>query len=186
MRHGARTIAAAMAVAFATHAGAQDETERAIRAALKDYRAGHTLDAKQALDKASQWIAAAAARKLDKYLPAPLDGWSVEEEDGGQDGQGGLNASRSYTNGTHRLTVSITADVAILGAVAVGFVYASGAQKAGARIAQVNGAPAIVTEDGQIQVLISGRFLLIAEGDADEQVKKSFLKTVDVKGLTNL
>jgi hypothetical protein len=161
-----------------------DETDAAIRAAQKAYRAGQLIDAKQRLDKASELISAAAAKKLQSFLPASQDGWTVES---GEDGAPmGMTASRSFEKNGKRLTISISGDVRVLAELAFMVLDAAEAKEAGARMVKIKGSSGVVTTDGQIQVLVANRFLVIAEGDAPEDVKTSFLEKIDVKGLSRL
>lgn len=164
--------------------GRSDETDAAIRAAQKAYRAGQLIDAKQRLDKASELIAAAAAKKLQSFLPEPRNGWLVES--GEIDLIPGMTASRSFAKNGQRMTISISGDVRVLAEMAFMVLNAAEAKVAGARIVKINGSSGIVTSDGQIQVLVANRFLVIAEGDAPEDVKTGFLEQIDVKGLSRL
>lgn len=184
-------MAALAALAFvvfigcATAQGRPDETEAAIRAAQKAYRAGQLIDAKVRLDKASELISAAAAKKLQGYLPAGRDGWTVEE--GGVEAPiTAMTATRSFAKNGQRMTISISGDVRVLAELAFMVLDATQAKEAGAKIVKIKGNSGVVTNDGQIQVLVANRFLVIAEGDAPEDVKTSFLEQIDAKGLSRL
>lgn len=161
-----------------------DETDAVIRAAQKSYRSGQLLDAKQKLDKASALIAAAAARKLQSFLPEPTSGWAAEPGDA--EPSAGMTVSRNYAKGAQRITISISGDVRVIAEMAFMVLDAAQAKEAGARMVKVNGSSGVVTSDGQIQVLVANRFLVIAEGDAAEDAKKDFLEKIDAKGLSKL
>jgi hypothetical protein len=178
-------LACAALASFALGQSRPDETETAIRAAQKAYRAGQLIDAKQRLDKASELIAAAAAKKLYGFLPAARDGWTVEPGDPDSTPMG-MTATRSFAKGGQRVTISISGDVRILAELAFMVLDAAEAKNAGARMVKIKGSSGVVTADGQIQVLVANRFLVIAEGDAPEDVKTSFLDQIDVKGLSRL
>jgi hypothetical protein len=166
-----------------------DETADAIRGALGSYKDGKALEAKQKLDKASALIAAQLAAKLDTFLPGPLDGWTVETDAPGATpsvapvDSGGLNATRTYVKDELHVTISITGEMPVITAMAVLFADSERAKEAGNRIMQVKGQSAVMTGDGQVQVLVAERFLVIAEGDAAEDVKNAYLDKIDVEGL---
>jgi hypothetical protein len=183
----AAALALAAGVTAAWPQSRTDEAADAMRAAQKAYRNGQLLDAKQKLDAASALIATAAARKLQSFLPEAHDGWTV---DAGEAVAGAapvdLTASRSYAKGGQRVTISISGDVRILAALAFTVIDAAQAKEAGARLVKINGTTGVVNSDGQIQILVANRFLVMAEGDAPEDAKKLFLESIDVKGLSKL
>lgn len=178
------------AIAFAFFIGCAmaqskpDETESAIRAAQKAYRAGQLLDAKQRLDKASELIAAAAAKKLQGFLPDAQNGWRIDAGDA--EHLPGMTVSRSFAKNGQRVTISISGDVRVLAEMAFMVLDAAQAKEAGARMVKIKGSSGVVTNDGQIQVLVANRFLVIAEGDAPEDVKTGFLEQIDVQRLSKL
>jgi uncharacterized protein YdbL (DUF1318 family) len=164
-----------------------DAAADAIRAAQKAYRSGQLLDAKQKLDAASELIAAAAAKKLYSFLPDAHEGWTIDPNDSEPAAAAvELTASRSYAKGPQRITISISGDMRILAALAFTVMDAAQAKEAGARLIKINGTTGVVTSDGQIQILVANRFLVMAEGDAGEETKKAFLEAIDVKGLSKL
>lgn len=165
--------------------GRADETEAAIRAAQRAYRAGQLIDAQQRLTKASELIAAAAAKKLQGFLPEGRNGW-LAEENVTEAPPAGMTATRSFSKNGKRVTISISGDVRVLAEMAFMALNAAEAKEAGARMVKIKGNSGIVTTDGQIQVLVANRFLMIAEGDAPEDVKTSFLEGIDVNALSRL
>jgi hypothetical protein len=184
-----RLILIILALCVAAPFAAADEGENAIKSALKAYRTGRTLEAKHQLDKASIILAALLTKRLQNFLPKPLEGWQVEDSDTPSEPTfvtGGLNASRSYSNSGARVTISISGDVPVLAAMAFMFVDATRAKEAGNRVTQIKGNAAIVTGDGQVQILVANRFLVIAEGDASEADKEAFLDKIDVAALSKL
>lgn len=178
-------LASALVASVSMAQGRPDETEAAIRAAQKAYRAGQLIDAKQRLDKASELIVTAAAKKLYGFLPEPRNGWKVEPGDS-EFATAGMTASRSFAKNGQRVTISISGDVRVLAELAFMVLDAAEAKEAGARMVKIKGNSGVVTSDGQIQVLVANRFLVIAEGDAPEEVKTSFLEQIDAKGLSRL
>lgn len=178
-------LACALFIGCATAQNRNDETEAAIRAAQKSYRAGQLIDAKQRLDKASDLIAAAAAKKLQGFLPVEREGWNVEVGEPELTGAD-MTATRSFAKNGRRVTISISGDVRVLAELAFTVLDAAEAREAGARIVKIKGNSGVITGDGQIQILVANRFLVIAEGDAPEDVKTSFLEQIDVKGLSRL
>lgn len=175
-------LACALFIGCAAAQNRNDETEAAIRAAQKSYRAGQLIDAKQRLDKASDLIAAAAAKKLQGFLPVEREGWNVEVGEPELTGAD-MTATRSFAKNGRRLTISISGDVRVLAELAFTVLDAAEAR---ARIVKIKGNSGVITGDGQIQILVANRFLVIAEGDAPEDVKTSFLEQIDVKGLSRL
>jgi hypothetical protein len=97
-----------------------------------------------------------------------------------------MTASRSFAKNGQRVTISISGDVRVLAELAFMVLDAAEAREAGARMVKIKGNSGVVTSDGQIQVLVANRFLVIAEGDAPEDVKTSFLEQIDAKGLSRL
>lgn len=180
-------VAIVAAIGLATVVVAQpkpDETETAIRAAQKAYRAGQLIDARQLLDKASDSISQAAVKKLESFFPDSMDGWVLEgQEDAATPS---LTVSRTYSKGSHRITISISGDVRVLAEMAFMVLDAGQAKETGARVVKVKGNAGVITSDGQIQVLVANRFLVIAEGDAPEDAKNMFLDRIDFRALSKL
>ncbi|HAJ45777.1 MAG TPA: hypothetical protein DCL54_04260 [Alphaproteobacteria bacterium] len=181
------TIVAAAFIALAAGtAVAQpkpDETEAAIRAALKAYRSGQRLEAKAEMERAAGLIDQSVTQRLPDFLPKPLDGWSIDEAEASSSA---LSASRSYSKGAQRVRISITGDMRVLTAMAFLIVDPAQAREAGAKLIQVKGNAALMTSDGQIQVLVANRFLVIAEGESSDGIKGAFLEQIDIQSLSKL
>lgn len=177
--------AVALVAVFAATPAAADDIRDAIEEARRAYQANDMTAAKAALDVASQLIAQRSASGLSRFLPAPPTGWTADEAEADASAAamfgGGLIAKRRYTNGDRDVTVQVLANSPMITQMAPLF---ANAQLLGAmgRVFRVKGKTAVLSRDGNIQVLL-GRTLIIIEGSGNEQDKRALLDGLDLPAI---
>jgi hypothetical protein len=185
-----RTLAVAALLAGmigAVRAG--DDILDAMEQARSAYRAGDFGSAKQSLDYASQLIGQRNAENFAALLPDPLPGWKADRAQSMAAGAvmfGASVASRSYSNGNgDTLEVQITGDSAMVTQFAT---LLNNPQIAGAmgKLIRVGNQRAIQTADGDINMVISNKFLVTVQGSGSAGDKIAYAQAVDVIKLTKM
>ena len=170
-------------------AGAADDVLDAIEQARKAYQSGDLANAKQSLDLASQLIGQKNAEAFAVLLPAPLNGWKAEKAQTssvGAIGFGASAASRTYTNAKgDSVDVQITGDSAMVTQFAT---LLANPQIAGAmgKIVRVGNQRAIQNPDGDVQMVVASKYMVVVSGSADAAAKMSYAQAVDVAKLSKL
>jgi hypothetical protein len=170
-------------------AWAADDVLDAIDSARKAYQSGDLGGAKQSLDLASQLIGQKNAEAFAALLPAPLAGWKadrVQTAAVGAVGFGASTASRTYTNGKgQNVDVQITGDSAMVTQFAT---LLSNPQIAGAmgKIVRVGNQRAIQNPDGDINMVINNKYMIVVSGSADAAAKMAYAQAVDVSKLSKM
>jgi hypothetical protein len=178
--------AALLTTAVAMPALAADDILDAIDQARKAYQAGNFGDAKQSLDLASQLIGQKNAEGFAALLPGPLPGWTAEKAETTAVGAmafGASMASRRYQNAKGQdVQVQITGDSAVIAPMAT---FLANPQIAGAmgKIARVGNARALVTSEGDVNMVVANKFLVTVQGSAPADAKMSYAQAVDVAKL---
>ncbi|HZS64724.1 MAG TPA: hypothetical protein VFA53_09570 [Xanthobacteraceae bacterium] len=186
-----RTVmAAAVACLIVNPAFAADDVLEAIDQARSAYQAGNLAEAKQSLDLASQLIGQKNAEGFVTLLPQPLPGWKAEKAETAALGAaafGGVtSASRRYTNDKgDDIEVQITGDSAMIAPMAT---FLANPQFAGAmgKIVRFGSQRAIVTPDGDVNMVISNKFLVSVHGSGPADAKLSYAKAVDIAKLSKM
>lgn len=172
-----------------TPAHAADDIVEAIDAARKSYQSGDMTNAKQSLDLASQLIAQKNAEGFAALLPAALSGWTAEKAQtaaAGMAGFGASSASRSYTNAKgDSIEVQINGDSAMITQMAT---LLSNPQFAGAmgKIVRVGNTRAIVNNDGDVNMVVANRFLVVVQGSGSAEAKLAYAQAFDVAKLSKM
>ncbi len=192
MKHQIRFLLPLVGVAFAIAAvtspvSADDITDE-IEAALLFYQDGDISQAKEALDFASQLLAQKKAESLGSYLPEPLDGWSIVDTDTSAAGAamfgGGVTATQTYSNGSTDCTVTLVGDSPMLQMMAMMFSNPSAVGASGGRMQRVGRQKAIITAEGEVQLMVNNFFITI-NGGASEEDKIAYAGGVDYAGLAD-
>jgi hypothetical protein len=163
----ALAAAAALLACAALPAAAADDVLDAIEQARKAYQSGNLGEAKQSLDLASQLIGQKNAEGFAALLPAPLPGWKAEKAETAAMGStafGASMATRRYTNAKGEdVEVQITGDSAVIAPMAA---FLANPQFAGAmgKITRVGNQRAIVTAEGDVNMVIANKFLVSVQG----------------------
>lgn len=162
-----------------------DPALTAMQDAVKAYKKGRAIEARAKLEDASQLIEAQLADRLAAFLPEALPEWTITPAEAGETAPKGrgLNAARSYMHQKDTVTVSITGDAPVLTALGQTLSEAGQAKPEGTHLIDLKNHQAVVTEDGQVLVLVGGRFAVIIEGSASEAVKTDYLKAIDLDRL---
>jgi hypothetical protein len=168
---------------------AADDVLDAIDQARKAYQSGDLANAKQSLDLASQLIGQKNAEAFSALLPAPLPGWQGDKAQAaavGTGGFGGSTASRTYTNAKgDTVEVQITGDSAMVMQFAT---FLSNPQIAGAmgKIVRVGSQRGIQNPEGDINMVIANKYMVVVSGSADAAAKMSYAQAVDVAKLSKM
>ena len=183
-----RILAAAVALTVAMPAFADDVTD-AIEQARKSYQAGNLGEAKQSLDLASQLIGQKNAEGFAALLPKALPGWKQENTDTTAMGStmfGASMATGRYTNAKgDDIEIQITGDSAMIAPLAAVF---ANPQFAGAmgKIVRVGNQRAIVTREGDVQMMVNNKFLIVVQGSGPADAKLAYAQAVDVAKLSKM
>src|SRR5262245_18548008 len=168
---------------------AADDVLDAIDQARKAYQAGDMANAKQSLDLASQLIGQKNAEVFAGLLPPPLAGWTADKAQTsalGTVGFGASTASRTYTNAKGDIVeLQITGDSAMVTQFAA---LLSNPQIAGAmgKIVRVGNQRAIQNPEGDLNMVIANKYMVVVSGSADAAAKMSYVQAVDVARLAKL
>jgi hypothetical protein len=184
------SILAAAVLTFAVlPAAAADDVIEAIDQARKAYQAGDLGEAKQSLDLASQLVGQKNAESFAALLPNALPGWKAEKAESSSVGAamfGASTATRRYTNGKgDQVEIQITGDSAMIAPMAQ---MLSNPQFAGAmgKLTRVGNQRAIVTNDGDVQMVVANKFLVMVNGSAPAADKLAYAQAVDVAKLSKM
>jgi hypothetical protein len=173
----------------AAPACAADDVLDAIEQGRKAYQSGDMASAKQSLDLASQLIGQKNAEAFAALLPAPLNGWKAEKAQTssvGAVGFGASTASRTYTNAKgETVDVQISGDSAMVTQFAT---LLANPQIAGAmgKIVRVGNQRAIQNPDGDVQMVVASKYMVVVSGSADAAAKMSYAQAVDVAKLSKM
>lgn len=168
---------------------AADDVLDALESARKAYQAGDLAAAKQSADLASQLIGQKNAESFVTLLPKPMAGWTAGEAQTtavGSTAFGASQASRTYTNaGGDHVDVQITGDSAIVAQLAP---IMANPQIAGAmgKIILISNQRAIQNPQGDVHVMVNGKFLVVVTGSAPAAAKLAYAQAVDYDRLAKM
>lgn len=163
-----------------------DDISDEIHRARKLYDQGKLSEAKEALELAAQLIAEKKAVGLGAVLPAAANGWQGERVDStmGTAGLfGGISASRRYQRDGRQCTVSVVGDSPLLAMVSSVITNPAVASVTGSRMRRVAGRRALITAEGDVQVLSANNYLVTVTGACSEEDKLELAAAVDYKAL---
>jgi hypothetical protein len=188
--HLSRFAVAAVILAVAGHpAFAADDILDAVDQARKFYQAGDLGNAKQQLDLASQLIGQKNAESFVALLPAPLPGWKAEKAQNQAVGSslfGASTASRSYSNAKgDTVEVSIIGDSAMIAQFAPMLSNPAMAAAMG-KLVRIGDQRAVQSQEGDVMMLIAGKFLIQVQGSADAASKLAYAQAVDIGRLSKM
>lgn len=176
-------------VALVLPALAADDVLNAIDQARKAYQEGDMTNAKRSLDLASQLVGQKTAENFTALLPAALPGWTAEKAETTSVGVtvfGVTSASRRYTAPDgHDVQVRITGDSALVLQIAQLFMNPSIAGAMG-KLTRIGDQPALQTNEGSINMVVSNKFLVTVEGSADLASKLAYANAVDIAKLSKM
>jgi hypothetical protein len=180
--------AAALTVMIVTPAQADDITD-AINQATVAYKAGDLSTTKQQLDLASQLIGQKNAEGFAALLPAPLPGWTADKADTSSVGTamfGASSAQRTYTNtGGDNVDITITGDSAMLVQYAALLSNPAMAATMG-KLIRVGSHRAVRTKEGDINMVVASKFMVMVSGSADEAAKLTYAQAINVDRLSKM
>ena len=179
----ASLVVLAMAISPA-HA---DEVTDAIDEAIAAYEEGDLSYAQESLTFASQLIAQMKTATLADLLPDALDGWEASEAESETMGAamfgGGSTVSKVYTKGDKVVSIQYIADSPLLAQMAVMFANPAMATAGGGKLLRIGRQKAMVDQEGTIQFLVDNRIMVEISGDAAEDDKMTYAKSIDLKEL---
>ena len=181
-------LLAAMALPISSPFAADDVLE-AMDQARQAYQAGDLAAAKQSLDLASQLIGQKNADAFAALLPKPLPGWKADDAQTTAIGSsmfGVSSASRTYRNAKdEHVEVQITGDSAMVAQLAP---IMANPQIAGVlgKIVRVGSQRAIQTPQGDVQMIVANKFLVMVTGSAPADAKSAYAQGVDVTKLSKM
>jgi hypothetical protein len=173
----------------AVHPASADDIGDSITEAQEAYAKGDLAGAKASLDYASQMIAQKNAESLALALPPALEGWQAEEGASQASGVamfgGGIQADRTYVKGDATVVITVVGDSPML---AQWMPMLANPQMAGAlgKMIKVGKQRAIQATDGEITMVVSGRFLVTVSGSASADDKLAYAEAIDVSKLEGL
>lgn len=183
-----RTIAPAMLAALVCAPAAQaDDVTDAIEEAVAAYEEGDFGYAQESLNFAAQLIAQMKTGTLADLLPDPLTGWEGSEVDTETMGAalfgGGSTATRNYTKESSFVSVQYTADSPLIAQMGAMFSNPAMIGASGGKLLRIGRQKAMIDEDGTIQFMVDNNVMVQIEGNAPEEDKVAYAKSIDLKAL---
>lgn len=164
-----------------------DDVTDEIDRAKKAYEDGNIAEAKTSLEMAAQLIGQQKAKALQGVLPAPLAGWSSEDSEPSSAGAsmfgGGIAAGRTYLKGDKSCVVNVIGDSPMLAMVSMVLTNPSMATMSGARVQRIGEQRAMITKEGEVQLMSPNNYLVNVTGDCDEEDKIAYAGAIDYKKL---
>lgn len=165
-----------------------DDVSDAIAQATKAYAAKDFAGARAALGEAMQFLAQKAAAGMGAALPKPLPGWTAPEADTSDANMammgGGSQVARRYENGQgQHVEIRAIADSPMVAPMAMAMSNPAMAGSMG-KLVRVGSLRAIQTREGDVQMLVDSRILLMITGDAPVEAKLDYARAVDVAKLS--
>lgn len=179
-----------LAALLAGPAFAQDAAPPADPAPLLDeartaLAAGEIGHARRAAEKAAASLAVTYGEAMRAVLPAPLDGWTLQEGQATNLGVaavgGGVVLDRSYqaADGTD-VRIEIMADSDMVEQMAQMFVDPAMVAAMGLKTEVFNGETGIVEpSDGHITFIVDKRSSIVVSGSAPAEMKKAYAEKID-------
>jgi hypothetical protein len=164
-----------------------DEIADSMKEAMRAYDAGKFNEARTAMQEALQLLSQKAAAGLGAALPPPMPGWTAKDVETNTAALGMLGggnmASRQYTNAQgQNVEITVAADspiVAQLGVIMTNPMLAGTMGK----LIRIGDQRAILSTNGEIQMLIENRILVTINGSGPEDAKLAYAKAIDTKKL---
>lgn len=173
-------------IGVAANTATADEVEEALQFALEAYQAGDIKTAREEVDFASQLLQQMKTAELADYLPAAMDGWSMQvSNDPSAAAFGAASAQGTYMmdgGQGQQVTVQIMAGGQLVTSMAAMFGNAAilGTMGTVKRIARQK---AVVTPDGDVQALIDNRIMIQIGGSAPIETKEAYFAAIDFRSL---
>ena len=168
---------------------AADDILDAIEQARKAYQAGDMTGAKQSLSLASHLIGQKNAESFAALLPEALPGWTAEKAETASAGLamfGASSASRRYTGPDgHDVQVRIAGDSPLVIQFAQ-FLIDPAIAGAMGKLIRIGDQRAIQTNEGSINMVVAGKFLVTVDGSADAAAKLAYAQAVDIAKLSKM
>lgn len=169
---------------------AADEIEDSLALALEAYQNGDIADAKSEIDYVAQLLSQKQSAALMTILPPPFEGWSQEELENAAVGAamfgGGMTASADYRRDNENVEIQVMADSPMLAAMMGMFGNPALAGATGGKMKRIGGQKVIATQDGEIQAVISNRFMVQISGSASMEDKEAYFTAIDFDALAGL
>lgn len=188
---------------------AADTITQEIDRAKAAYLQGKLNDAKLSLDMASQLVTQQKSKLLNSVLPPPYLGWTAEDKTAAKQtgpkqqpapqpsgssmpsaatavgALGGITTSRTYKKADKVCIVTVAGDSPLLTVVSMFLANPSVAQASGSRLTRIGNQRAVISQDGEVQVMSSNNFLVTVSGDCPESDKVAYAGAVDYARLSS-
>lgn len=183
-----RRLTPAMLVLLALTGGpaAADEFTDVLEGALKAYREGDAVGAREDLDYAVKLLDEKKADSLATFLPAPPAGWTKSDAEAEGAGMamamlgGGTAAAATYSKGTTEFTLTLVANSPMVGALSAMVSGVAGvAGMESRRIQRVE----FAVNEGDLQGVAGGKVLVSASGTATVDEMAAVIETMDLRKL---
>lgn len=185
-----RLLLAAALVALPLAAQA-DEVTDAIDEARGAYEEGDLAYAKETLDYAAQLIARQRVEQLTASPPQPLDGWTMEEAESDAAaglaifGGGGVAASRVYQSPDRKSAkITVMLDSPLVAQMGMMLSNPTMLSQMG-EVFRIGRQQAVLTSDGDVQMMINNRALVQIEGTAAPEDMKAYAQAIDIRGIAD-
>lgn len=160
----------------------EDEIMVTLQSAMEAYGDGDIQYALDELAYAQQLLQGLVAEGLQAYLPAPLEGWTMEIDDEAAQGMGfiggGTIARGEYCGGDGCFSITLMADNPMV--TSMGAMLGNAQMMAAmGQIVRVN-RQSFLNQDGDLSALIGSRILVQAEG-GDTEIMVQHLEQMDFR-----
>lgn len=164
-----------------------DEFTEVIEEVLELYQEGDIGAAKEALDYADKLLGQMKSTAIKAFFPAAMEGWTAEDFEGEMAGAvafgGGVSVGQVYRTDDQTVEISVIGDSPMVQQFAMMFANAAMIEASGGRMIRIKRQNAVITKDGQIQMMIANRFFITIDGSADEGTKLAYAEAFDRRGL---
>lgn len=185
-RYPGALLGCLLLLAFSVAPAWADDVMTEIDRAKSLYGEGKLAEAKEALEFAGQLISQKKAAALSGVLPQAAKGWTaVDDKDqaAGTGVFGGVVASRTYKRGGTKCTMTVVGDSPLLAMISMFLTNPSVASTSGAKVQRIAGQRAVITANGEVQVMSANNYLVTVGGDCDEKDKIAYAEGVDYQKL---
>lgn len=165
---------------------AADEFTDVLEGALKAYREGDVVGAREDLDYAVKLLAEKKAESLATFLPAAPAGWTRSDAEAEGAGMamamlgGGTAAAASYRRGAEAFTLTLVANSPMVSAISA--MVSGVASIAGTETRRIQRVQFAVNE-GELQGVVGGKVLVSASGTAAVEDMVAVIEAMDLRKL---
>ena len=167
-----------------------DEVTDLLQEAIEAYEQGDLTLVKENLAYTTQLLNQKSADSIAAALPEPFDGWAADDAEASSGAAGlfggGVQASRTYTQGDSRVEISITGESPLMSQM---LMIMSNPAMAGSmgKMIRIGKQRGIQSQDGDTVTLIfNNRLLITIEGRSSIEDKVAYAEAIDYDTLQKL